>query len=120
MGIDILGTSGGVITVRMTGELKKAEFDLIQSMAPEAIKRWGKIRVLLIVEDFQGWERGANWGDTSFIQTHGHEIEKIAAVGDEAWRDSFYAFMGKGFRSTAIEYFTPTERDKAEAWLGVA
>ncbi len=117
MAFEVLESSNGVMTVRVTGELKKSELDRMQAAAVDAIKQWGKIKVLVKVENFRGWERNANWGDVSFIQDEGRNIEKMAIVGDEAWRDLTYAFTGKGFRSTVIEYFTPAERDRALAWL---
>ena len=51
------------------------------------------------------------------MSKHSKEIEKIAIVGEEMWKDQAYAFTGKGFRPTAIEYFSPSERDQAVAWL---
>jgi hypothetical protein len=41
--------------------------------------------VLVIVENFKGWERGADWGDRDFFVEHDHQIEKIAIVGDPKW-----------------------------------
>jgi len=32
--------------------------------------------VLVIVEDFKGWERGADWGDLTFFLEHDKEIDK--------------------------------------------
>jgi predicted ATP-grasp superfamily ATP-dependent carboligase len=48
---------------------------------------------------------------------HDQDIAKIAVVGDEQWRDLVCAFLAKGFRAAAVEYFLPTELVKARAWL---
>jgi hypothetical protein len=62
------------VIVRIKGELKKSELHQIQTLAIGVIKQWGKIRFLLILEDFQGWERGENWGDITFAVEHDNYI----------------------------------------------
>lgn len=120
MAFHVLESSDGRVTLKVTAELKKTELDQIQALALEAIRKWGKNRALVILEDFRGWERGANWGDITFLDRHGAAIEKMAVVGDEKWRDLALAFMGKGLRPTVIEYFSPSARNRAQAWLGEA
>jgi hypothetical protein len=44
-------------------------------------------------------------------------IAKIAVVGEEKWRDMTLAFLAKGFRQAAVEYFLPSELAKARDWL---
>ncbi len=117
MPFEIIESSSSVMTVRVMRELKKSELDRIQAAALEAIKQWGKIRVLIILDNFRGWEASPDWGDVTFMSEHSKEIEKIAIVGEEMWKDQAYAFTGKGFRPTAIEYFGPFERDRAASWL---
>ncbi len=92
MGCEVLDSSDGRLTIKVTGELKKFELDGMQNVARAALKQWAKIRVLVKVEDFRGWERNADWGDVSFMQGDGRNIEKMAIVGDEDWRDLIYAF----------------------------
>jgi hypothetical protein len=38
-------------------------------------------------------------------------------VGDEKWKDLVYAFLAKGLRQAAVEYFLPADLAKARAWL---
>ena len=90
----------------------------MQSAAVTGIKHWRKIRALVILDDFLGWEKGSGWEDTSFADEHDSNIEKMAIVGPEEWRDWVYAFAGKGFRAVAIEYFLPLQLDEARKWLG--
>jgi stage II sporulation SpoAA-like protein len=117
MPFSILDSSGQVVNVKITGELRKSELEQIQGVASEAIKHWGKIRVMVILENFLGWERGANWEDMTFALEHDNDIEKVAVVGDTRWKDHVYAFLGKGFRPVAIEYFALTELKMAQQWL---
>jgi len=88
------------------------------TVAAGGIKRLGKIKLLLIVEDFQGWESGVDWGDMSFMLEHDENIEKMAIVGDEDLKDEFFAFAAQPLRTTQIEYFAPSRLAEAEAWVG--
>jgi len=65
----------------------------------------------------EGWERGGNWGDVSFMMEQGQHIEKMVIVGDEKWKDDAFAFTAKGFRATTIEFFTPARLNEALSWL---
>jgi len=51
------------------------------------------------------------------MMEQGRHIEKRAIVGDEKWRDDALAFTAKGFRATAIEFFTPSRLGAARTWL---
>ncbi len=117
MPFSILNSSEQVIKVKITGELKKSELDRIQGVASEAIKHRGKIRMLVTLENFRGWERGADWEDMTFALEHDNDIEKVAVVGDPKWKGPVYAFLGKGFRPVAIEYFASTDLKRAQQWL---
>jgi hypothetical protein len=117
MPFEVIESSGSLVSVKIKGELKKSELDQIQALAIELIKRWGKVRVLVILEDFQGWERGENWGDITFAVEHDNDIEKVAIVGEESWKEPVLAFFGKPFRKLSIEYFDPSQLARARAWV---
>jgi hypothetical protein len=117
MAFTVLDASGPIVSAKISGELGNSEVRQIQELAAEAIRRCGKISALFILENFRGWKREGNWGDITFLSEHDKEIAKIAVVGDEEWRDLIYAFLAKGFRQAAIEYFLPGDLSKARSWL---
>ena len=106
-----------MLEIRIRGALKKTDHERIIRIAKEGIAREGKIRALIIAEDFEGWERTDDWGDVSFMMEEGQLIEKMAIVGDEKWRDDTLAFTAKGFRPTAIEFFATSRMNEARTWL---
>jgi len=118
MAFTIIDATGPIISAKISGKLGKSEVGQMQAAALDAIQRYGKISALFILENFQGWKREGDWGDVSFFIEHDKEIAKIAVVGDEQWRDLAYAFLAKGFREAAVEYFLPADLAKARAWLG--
>jgi hypothetical protein len=117
MAFTIIDATGPIVSARITGELGRAEVSQMQAAALEVIRRCGKVSALFVLEDFRGWQRDGEWGDISFLTEHDQDIVKIAVVGEEQWRDLVYAFLAKGFRQAAIEYFLPGDLAKARAWL---
>jgi hypothetical protein len=71
----------------------------------------------VILENFQGWQKGRGWDDVSFSERHDRDIERMAIVGPEQWRDLASVFAGKGLRSVAVEYFNHSELAQAKEWL---
>jgi stage II sporulation SpoAA-like protein len=119
MGVKIVDTSDGLLTVEFTGLLRKPELEQAQKAAIDLIQKHGKVSVLALEKDFQGWDKQGNWGDLSFQSKYDKHIEKIAIVGEKKWEDWALAFTAKGFRPVEIEYFLPAELAKARAWLGL-
>jgi stage II sporulation SpoAA-like protein len=117
MPVEIIDAAGKLLQIKIRGMLKKADYDRIIQIAKAAIAREGKVRALAILDGFEGWERHEDWGDVSFMMDQGQQIEKMAIVGDEKWRDDALAFTAKGFRPTAIEFFPALRMNEARIWL---
>jgi len=118
MGVTIQQEEGNLRVVRITGLLRKSEMDA--ALATEA-RKWGpgtRIRALIIVEDFEGFERGADWGDITFLVKHDHQIDKLAIVADPKWEIETLAFAGAGFREGQVKFFPLNQLTQARAWLG--
>ena len=45
--------------------------------------RVGAVRLLIWLDEFEGWEPRDDWRDLSFYAKHGDAVERIAIVGDE-------------------------------------
>jgi hypothetical protein len=118
MALEILSqTDDALVHVRLTGVMQLADQTTLQTRAKQWIDRGLKPRVLAVIENFQGWQKGVDWGDVTFLSTHGDDVAKIAIVGDPQWKDQAFMFLAKGLRATQIEYFAPSARAEAEAWI---
>jgi hypothetical protein len=118
MGVTIEQEEGNLRVLRIKGLIRKSEWDA--ALATEA-KQWGpanRVSVLVIAEDFRGWERGADWGDMNFFETHGDRINKIAIVADPLWETDLLMFAGAGFRRSPVKFFPAGRVIQARAWLG--
>jgi hypothetical protein len=104
--------------LRVTGLFRKSELDA--ALATEA-RQWGlatRVKALVIVENFKGWERGVDWGDMTFFGAHGDQIDKMAIVADPQWETDLLMFAGAGFRRAPVKFFSPNQLALARAWLG--
>ena len=73
--------------------------------------------MLVLTENFAGWERGGTWNDFSFQAEADAGIERMAIVGARKWKDLALMFTAKGLRKFPIEYFEPAQLAQARAWL---
>jgi hypothetical protein len=114
---EIIRIDGAVLYVRISGVMKLADQQSLQNTGMKLIAQGTKVRLLVTLENFQGWEKGVDWGDIGFLMAHGDDVARMAIVGDVRWRDEVFAFAGKGLRATRIEFFPPSSLKEAEAWV---
>jgi hypothetical protein len=119
MAITIQQENDKLLVVRITGLLKKSELDDVQAAAVKQLsfEFVSRINILIIVENFQGWERNADWGDINFYAEHGDKMGKIAIVGDPKQETDLMMFMGAGIRPVPIKFFPLNQLEQARAWL---
>jgi hypothetical protein len=117
MAYEILNTEGELMTLRISGVMRLEDQKAVQRMAADRIGTGGRISVLAIMDNFQGWSREDDWSDVGFLMAHGDAIRKMAIVGEDRWKDEVYAFTGKGLRETEIEFFPPSALAEAERWV---
>ncbi len=119
MGITFKKDDGGVFVMRITGILKKSELDALQSAAAKVMDADPLLRgkVLIIAVNFQGWERGADWGDLTFFNKYGDKVTKIAVIGDPKRETEFKMFLGAGYRAAPFKFFPLEQGEQARTWL---
>lgn len=100
----------------VSGQLGKDEYEKIQSEIESIIHKVGQIKILVILDDFLGWQTATGWEGTS-TESIDPYISKMAIVGDEKWRDLATVFTLKGLRPVPIEYYNTTDESTAREWL---
>lgn len=113
----IRSEGGNRYRVNVSGTLRKSEMEKVQATLVQEIARVGKVRLLFVLEQFKGWEKGTDWGDMRFYETYGESIERIAIVAEERWREDALMFALAGLRRAPTRFFPPAEIDRARAWL---
>jgi hypothetical protein len=103
--------------VKLIGKLTVRDFQELQTLARLSLEQFGQVRILVELEDFQGWSKETGCENSFFLEENGEGISKLAFVGDEKWKDEIFMFTGKPMRQTAIEFFPQDQFDQAQAWL---
>jgi hypothetical protein len=107
---------GNVLEVDLHGKLSRRDFEQIGPDTERLISRYGKIRLLVTMQDFDGWDFGALWEELKWEARHFNDIERIALIGDERWHRAM-ASVCKPFTTAHVRYFTLHELNAAYAWV---
>jgi hypothetical protein len=107
MSVQIEYEPNDVCVLRISGVLKQSEFRTEQNALARKIDSGSKPRLLVILENFEGWERGANWNDLDFLLSRSGNIAKIAIVAERRWETLALAFAGAGVRRAPVRFFLP-------------
>jgi len=103
---------GNILEVDLHGKLSRKDFEQIVPDTDLLISRYGKIRLLVTMRDFDGWDLGAFWEEIKWEAKHFNHIERIALVGDEQWHKAM-AKLCKPFTTADVRYFTLHELNAA-------
>jgi hypothetical protein len=106
-----------LLVLRVGDKLKKSELSAVEAQFVEKIAGAGTVKLLVVLEDFTGWERDEAWGETDFFFSHRDDFEKIAVVGKLRWEAEVLAFTGAGLRKGPVRFFHETGESEARAWL---
>lgn len=116
MSISLLHEEANVYRIEMSGLLRQAEFQRCESELADQM-RGGSVRLLFVLRDFEGWEKQGAWNDLTFYVKHGGQIERIAIVADERWRNQALLFAAAGLRSAPVEFFAQNDLAGARKWV---
>lgn len=112
MPINITELADDIVEVKLSGKLHKGDYDEYVPGIEAAIERAGRVRFLMIMEDFHGWDMAAVWEDTKFDMKHHADIARIAMMGDKKW-EQWMAKVCRPFTGANIKYFDVSELDAA-------
>jgi SpoIIAA-like len=106
-----------IFRVRISGALRARDLSDCAAQLLNDVERIGPVRLLFVLDTFEGWSNDDDWRDLSFYVKHGDAIERIAIVGDEQWRDLALMFAAADLRKAPVEYFAPQGVSDALVWL---
>ena len=106
-----------VFRLDIRGTLRRDEFDQCQRALAGELIDGTTVRLLVILDQFEGWDARDDWRDLSFYVAHGDAIDRIAIVGPESWRAEMLMFAGAELRRAPVEFFSEDRLAQAGAWL---
>jgi hypothetical protein len=110
---------GKVLMIELSGKLHKYDYHHFVPVVEKAVKENGKVRMLVQMIDFHGWDFDGLWEDVKFDAGHFHDIERIAIVGDTDW-EKWMALFCWPFTAATIRYFSEDRLAEAKTWIGAA
>ncbi len=108
---------GDVYRLDVRGELARAEFDHWQGVLAREIAGGRHVRLLVVLDGFEGWAPADNWSDLGFYMEHGDSIDRIAIVGDPRWRSEMLMFAVADLRKGPVEFFPADAMAQAGTWV---
>jgi hypothetical protein len=117
MPVDAREETGDLVHLTVRGRMTTPDQAALVFFITKAVQRHGRIRLLVTLDAFAGWEADEGWDDAGLRIPDDSAIVKAAFVGDARWQDEISAFVGTGFRAIPTEFFT--EEAPARASLAV-
>ncbi|MDR3556977.1 MAG: STAS/SEC14 domain-containing protein [Syntrophobacteraceae bacterium] len=116
--IEILPESAdNVLIFKASGKLTDSDYkDVLIPRLEAIIGEYGKARLLVDVDKFQGWEAEAMWDDARFGLAHRNDFDKMAIVGGPGWFE-WATKLARLIMSGSIRSFSPSEREEAMRWI---
>ena len=112
-------SSGKTIGFRVVGKLTESDYmDLLIPEFEKSIKEYSRIRVLFLMENFEGWTVGGAWEDFT-LGPKFWDVEKLAMVVDETW-DEWMTWLFRVFTRVTgneLRFFKKERLPEAWDWL---
>ncbi|MFI4876804.1 MAG: STAS/SEC14 domain-containing protein [Blastopirellula sp. JB062] len=104
------------VEIQLTGKLTVDDYHEFVPIMEKQIEASGKLRLLVVLHDFHGWQLSAIWEDTKFGVKHYRDIERLAVVGESKWEQGMASFC-KPFTAAEIQYFDQAKIEEARQWI---
>ena len=108
-----------IIVVRASGTLTAKDYDTAMPELEHAMElSKGPLRVLMRLDDFQGWEIGALWRDLEFDLKHRGDFGRVAVIGETALEE-WGTKLSAPFAKAEMRFFTTDQDADAREWLAM-
>lgn len=109
---------GNLVALRFVGKLAHEDFEALSPLLDEQIEKdGGRIRLLLDLGAFDGWEDlHALWEHFVLVKDQHSRVERIAVLGDADWERRL-AELADRFALAEVGFYTPDRTQAAIEWL---
>lgn len=105
-----------LVAFRISGHVDKRDYDIMLPALEERIKKFGKIRAYVELQEVEDYSVKALWEDIKFDVVHANDFKRATIVGDQKWLE-WATILAKPFTTAELKYFNFAERDIAWAWI---
>lgn len=107
-------TPDNVVVGHASGMLTHEDYEDFRMRIEQMVRQHGSVRVLLDLNDFNGWEPRAAWDDLMLGLRHLGKFDRCAILGDKGW-EKWMVKLGEPF--FRVQYFDRSQREEAWRWL---
>ena len=100
------------VEILLTGRVSTEEFDGVAAKLEAFIDRHGHVRVLEIIQDFEGMDAVALWHDIKFSLRHLKDFSRMAVVCNPDTHHLWSSLVAP-FMSCTVEHFVPGQEEAA-------
>lgn len=105
------------LVCRVSGWLTKEDYDAAVPELENALKLARQpLRLMIILEDFRGWDLAALWEDLKFDVAHGDDFGRVAVIGESSFQE-WATRLSKPFFGSEMRFYDVSDRARARAWL---
>jgi SpoIIAA-like len=104
------------VEIVLAGRVSTEEFDKIAHKLEAFITRYGRVRVLEVINDFEGMDAKALWHDIKFSVRHLNDFSRVAIVANSSTHHIWSSLVSP-FISCEVQHFVPGQEDAARDWL---
>jgi hypothetical protein len=112
-------SSGNVVAMALSGKLTHADYAEIVPFLSKLIKKYRVIRILIELNNFEGWAGVATLDDIVFVFRYSTHIERMAFLVD-AQQDRLALLLDRPFGRALgenVKYFHNKYREDAWRWV---
>ena len=110
-------SSDNIIGIRISDKLTKDDYKTLIPLWENAIRQYGKIRMLWLMDDFKGWSPEAMLEDLKFDFQHNQDVERLAMVGQTWWEEWMTKVTDLIFTQSDARYFEESQHQEAWNWI---
>jgi len=111
-------SSENCIGFKVSGKAQKEDYEMLLPKLDEAISAYGKINLLVLLEDFAGWEDMETAKmDFKFGSHQYRQVERCAFVSEKHWQSWMVKIMNPFTRHTEERFFEPGQIEQAWDWV---
>ena len=116
MPLEFEEVKGNIVVMRASGKLTDDDYEVFVPYMEHLIDRWGRLRMLFLMDEFEGWDLASAWEEFKFELKHMKDLKRVAVVGENTW-EQWATKLSKIFTGTDVRWFERSKADEARTWI---
>ncbi|WP_148863230.1 SpoIIAA family protein [Marinobacter fonticola] len=104
------------VEIQVEGKVSAEDFENIAGRMEAFIRQHGKVKIIEVVQDFDGFDMSILKDAFKFDREHMQDFTHCAVVTDSGWIGPFARFMSR-FLDMELRVFRLGEIEQAREWL---